>query len=537
MMKMPRLSFVKSTLISLLVLLIVTVMGSTRLLETFWGDQALFVVYAEEINRGALLYRDVWDLKQPGIFLFYLTGGKLFGFTEFGIHLFELLYWLMFSIILSISLEDYFRSPFFAKLTPLMTVGFYYAICGSLHLTQVEGLVGFPLYLSLWATVRAVESQSASTTGFLLFASGLAGGIVLVFKLILLPIVALFWLSLLIFLVMRRGIFLPKVLLLTVAPILFGLVIPLLAVIAYFAWYDALDVMNYTFFGYPSRALNSLAGRNRLPILKQGLYWFITSFLPLIIFTFIWALLAVKRWKTQDKSLSNRLMNKNRQIDLVTVNLILWLFAGFVVILAQGFSWWEYHYLLLLVPFGVLATKGIDRLWEAVQVNAFFTRPAGRLIFIICIFLLFVPTLKLAAWRAKNTFISRMNSPTEPLLTPSGDMDALYEKTRTETAFLFDENSRPGKIFVCGQPLYYYLSKRPPAFASNGWMPELFLPEQWKQLGEELATKSPPYVSVEKYCRGLMEVESPETLQILENNYRLRSEREDVLWYELISKP
>lgn len=88
----------KSAAILFASLFAVAVLGMANLLQNFNGDQALFVVYAEQINHGALLYRDVWDLKQPGVFLFYLFAGKIFGFTEIGVHLFELLYWLVFSV-------------------------------------------------------------------------------------------------------------------------------------------------------------------------------------------------------------------------------------------------------------------------------------------------------------------------------------------------------------------------------------------------------------------------------------------------------
>lgn len=58
----------------------------------FRGEQALFVTAAMEISEGGGLYTDFWGLKQPGIFLFFVAGGTLFGYTEVGIHLFELIY-------------------------------------------------------------------------------------------------------------------------------------------------------------------------------------------------------------------------------------------------------------------------------------------------------------------------------------------------------------------------------------------------------------------------------------------------------------
>ena len=48
--------------------------GALCLALPFWGDQALFTVYARQLAEGAVLYRDIFDVKQPGIFLFYLFG-------------------------------------------------------------------------------------------------------------------------------------------------------------------------------------------------------------------------------------------------------------------------------------------------------------------------------------------------------------------------------------------------------------------------------------------------------------------------------
>src|SRR4029453_3997297 len=89
---------------------LVVLAGGLCLAMPFWGDQALFTVYARQLTQGAVLYRDIFDVKQPGIFLFYIMGGSLFGFTEIGIHLFELIYWLGFSVFALITLRPYFST-------------------------------------------------------------------------------------------------------------------------------------------------------------------------------------------------------------------------------------------------------------------------------------------------------------------------------------------------------------------------------------------------------------------------------------------
>ena len=94
-----------------LALAAVLLLGLLHLPHPLGGDQALFLVGAQRLHEGALLYRDFWDVKQPAIFLFYLLGGDLFGFHEVGIHAFELLYMLALSVVLQRTLRGYFHSP------------------------------------------------------------------------------------------------------------------------------------------------------------------------------------------------------------------------------------------------------------------------------------------------------------------------------------------------------------------------------------------------------------------------------------------
>ena len=44
----------------------------------------------QSIGNGAAIYRESWDIKQPGWPLWFMAAGKTFGFTEVGVHLVEL---------------------------------------------------------------------------------------------------------------------------------------------------------------------------------------------------------------------------------------------------------------------------------------------------------------------------------------------------------------------------------------------------------------------------------------------------------------
>ena len=233
-------------------MLVVGLIAFLSLRDGFSGDQALFLIYSKAIGNGAILYRDVWDIKQPAIFVFYLAAGKLFGFTEIGIHLLEIIYWLGFSFLLIIGLKKYFTNPLFAVLTPLFTVGIYYSVSGSLHLTQAEALVCFPMFLCLWFCQKFLENPDKKS---LLFFSGLFGGIVLTFKLMFLLILVAFWFWLFVFCFYLFGKN-AKRFLVSAGLIFLGLIIPVAIVIFYFFLNGALGDLYYTTFIYPLDAVN-----------------------------------------------------------------------------------------------------------------------------------------------------------------------------------------------------------------------------------------------------------------------------------------
>lgn len=158
--------------------------------QPFTGDQALFASGARQLAHGDVLYRDVWDVKQPGIYAFYLGGGAIFGYSEVALHLFELVVLLGFGVILATSLRARFARAGVAAAVPVLVIGTYYATVGPVQLGQVESLIGIPLYLTLWCATRASGAHPRRW----LLAAGIAGGAALVFKLVLAPVVVAIWL-------------------------------------------------------------------------------------------------------------------------------------------------------------------------------------------------------------------------------------------------------------------------------------------------------------------------------------------------------
>jgi hypothetical protein len=61
------------------------------LLYSFGRDQGIYAVVADTILKGGMPYRDAWDFKPPGIFLFYSLAQGLFGKSMLSIRLLEVI--------------------------------------------------------------------------------------------------------------------------------------------------------------------------------------------------------------------------------------------------------------------------------------------------------------------------------------------------------------------------------------------------------------------------------------------------------------
>ena len=513
---------------SVLALLIVGLIALFSLRDGFSGDQSLFLIYSKAINNGAILYRDVWDIKQPAIFVFYLIGGKLFGFTEIGIHLLEIIYWLGLSLILITGLRGYFTNPLFAVLTPFFTIGVYYSVSGSLHLTQAEGLVCFPLFMSLWLCQKFLETPDKKS---LLFLSGLFGGIVLTFKLMFIAILSAFWVCLFVycyFLFFERN---TKQILVSVGLIFLGLLIPISLVIFYFAQNDALGDLWYSTFVYPYDAVITITRmENRNQVLKDGLVWFFKSYFPVISLTLIFLLLNIKSffngWRHKEKFAL-------RRENFLFTNLFIWFFSGFAVILIQRLSWWEYHYSLFMVPLGILAVKCVEKLFEKIKTGAKLRRKTPAYIFTaVIIMLLFVPTARRLVNKIRQSSQIELIKIGNRQFGMTGDATADYKSISADTAFLTMENPKAA-IFVVSNPLYYYLSDSSPIFVSNGAMSDMFTDFEWERLNREMSEKSPKYIFIETRFIQPIGERNPSFINTLNNNYSIYTSGDRGSFYKL----
>lgn len=443
-------------------------LGLLLLPYPFHGDQAWFTVAAARLQEGAVLYADLWDLKQPGVFLFYLGGGTVFGFHEVGIHLFELLYLLAGISLITWLLRGHFESPIALGLVPVLTVGAYYgSVVYPGALTQLEMLVGIPLFLMLWLSASAIEN--GRWVAWLL--GGIFAGIVILFKSMLLLVVIPMWLVIVLPPVRDRTIGLRGVIR-AFAFFTVGAVVAWLPFALYVVRHDLWDIVVFTYLTHPPQAMELYA--RPLSRLIRAVAWFVAMFSPLLLMAGIF--------------LGG---GKPAKAAALTPGLVAWSAAGLIVSLLQ--LWWAYHLYLILLPLGILASMGLDRLLTHSSRPSRALAPAA---------LLCLPMIYFTVNRSASLVAHRFALQPADLLAYQtenwrryGDLSAVVD----EVAFLRDPDTAGGSIWVLGNPVYLYRSGRDPASPIVGWSPGMWPPSIWEQTLADLRASRPPYLFIQQY--------------------------------------
>lgn len=478
----------------------------------FRGDQALFVEYAKRLADGAVLYRDLWDVANPGVFWFYQLAGTCFGFTEDGVHLFEWLYWVAFVMTLSVAVRRAHGLPRW-PLAPAVFVGgvYYLTSCSDpSHLTKTEGLVAFPLFLAGWLACRAVGLSRAN--GWLLLAAGVAGGVAVLFKFAFAPCVVAVWLPPAVVAVRRKEW-------LKVVALPLGLLLMLAVAAGHFVANGATEPAVRALFVTPRQVLAAAepAGFDRL---ASSVRWFAEVYSPV---------LAV--------ALAGTFVALARRGDPFVVSIGLTAVAAVPVVLVQRWSWWSYHFLLIAVPAAVLAAYTWPALVRAAEgrLSRPFTRTERWAAGVVGL-TLFLPAVGHGTNAHLRLLAHRGGITPEDRAAARAAAGRAYAEATAETAWLQSPEARPGPIFVAGDPLFHTLSGRPMCTAIHGWSLELLTPELWDELATQLKAARPVYIFVaadpHHYDR-LTNARGPAVRGWLTAGYLERRRSPLGVWYEL----
>lgn len=386
------------------VLLLIVAAGLTKLHQPLVGDPTLFLMGAQTIAAGGVLYRDFWDIKPPGIFLWYLAGGKLFGFSDVGMHWFDLLYQCTFAAVMIFGLRS-LVGPRVAALAALFTVGWYYAFSNVAQF-QLEPLVQLPIFVSLAALAR---SRSSPAPGRWLLLAGLGAGVVIVFKPVLLLVpfaLCLLWLR------TRREWLLTGL----------GAVVPPAFTLLWFAAQGAVPDLLDAVFRAPAEIVAQQGSHPLKLLIAHGVRWLkrVSGLIVLGLAAFYF------------------------RRDRLTMSCGIWILTGLAAILLQVRSWWVWHWALLICPLSILSALSVDEFLKLLDTS--LRRWAAAVLVAVAA----IPIARRVA--AAN---------------PDPRTNPFFQATQEEVRFVARQPAGPVLVIACPE-IYYRSGRKPPTAVHSG---------------------------------------------------------------------
>ncbi len=465
--------------------------GLTLLPLPFTGDQALYLLYGRGLTHGAVLYRDLWDVKQPGIFWFYGLAAKLFGPSEIGIHLAVVLWWLAGGLLAQRAWRSRLDHRAARTAVPLLTAGVLLATVRPIDLGQVEHLVGLPI-LAAWWLVQHPDPGTPQGRGRLAGA-GAATAVVILFKHLYVAVPGAFLVLALVRLARRTD---TRTALRAAAWWIGGLAMVVAPFVAQVVATGQTDRVWWTF----TRAAGQTRALDPPPLsrLVRSTARAAVMTLPLLVLA---ALGRRRAWRPEARN--------------GTVDMLVWIVAGGAALAGQ--LWWPYQQLLVFVPLGLLAAHGVDELahrWRDAG-----TRRSGR---VIAVVVALTAVASVAPLAVRASLLARHG-----LAVTAADRDALRrdaepaERAAVASAgFLRGPSARPGPVLLLGNPIHLVRAGRVQAGAVHGWSPEFNTPGLWDEVIEAAGAPDVAYVAIDDVSLGFVRERAPGLLTVLETRYR-----------------
>ena len=457
-------------------------------------DQALFRLGADALTRGAQLYTDFWDVKQPGIYWFYALAGRLFsadptqGLLVDEVRTLNML-WLVASGMVATRIVRMVQpTRWIWVLTPVVTL---LPFCLRLDWTstgQVESLVMLPMMLIIVLGLTARTVRSDAMAMLLVAAAGLLACVVAVFKLALAPI-ALALLAIGIGARVReRYRDLPaRSRAFTAALALAGVIFAAGLAAASLPFLSGRDpqLFFWTQFLYPFQAISMLQG----PPLSK-LFWAVLQVLSGVVFLLPAALLgAVVVFRSPDSG--------RHQLGWAC---LAWMVLTVLAVIAQRLSWHGYHFVTLIWPIGILATVGLAQLRDVRLPRA----ARGAVLAVLLLGLLIAASRPLLRGPAPASFLPESSGYLRQL--PDVSRQIRQDSCRTGIAF-----SSPAFLLAAGLEAATSIS------GQLGW---ILLPTQWEALFRELRQRKPRFAYLDQgQFTAALGVRAPLLLDWLHHEY------------------
>jgi hypothetical protein len=439
-----------------LVVGLVVALGLANLPRALAGDQALFVTFSRELHQGSVLYRDLWDAKQPGIFAFYWLSSRLFGADEVGVHLGELVVLIALTLVLQRTLPDLGLSRQAAALAPLAIVVPYQLFSTTWDLTQPEPLIGLPLYVAFWASMRAHAAPRSTEWRWRLLA-GAATGVVTIFKLVYGPIGLVFLIGSL----HRTG----RVR--AIAVFAAGGVAAWSPVLVWVVANRLVHEVAYTWLVFPRTSRHQ--GAPPVSALGSNLRSFGRSFAPVLAFALVgvWA-------------------NRGRFNRWMSVALA-WIIVASALALAQ--FWWRYLFWNLGVPIGLFAVVGAQHVVDRARRDRRVLVAAATAL-VVLIVVAGLPHRE----RYEQTVAIPFDDGARAALRAAEE--ETYAQLDATLGLLRAPDAQQGPIAVFGNPIVQFESGRRQAGSIPGYLVSTLGPRKWNELAAELRADPPAYVFI-----------------------------------------
>lgn len=444
------------------------------------GDQSLYMFGARQMSEGVVLYRDFWDIKAPGVYVFYWLAGTLFGFTPFGLHLLEAI-WLAIAGVLTYRLcAIATNGSRLALLGPFFSLGAFFAAATPWHLTQPDGLATVPLTFAAWAIVEPRFRQGRPVVGWIL--AGVGAGLSAMFVTASAIVVLSFVLTaaIIAWRLPATGVQISATK--KFGGFLLGLVAFLLIPIIWFASLGALQEYLWTVATYPVAAQSEFV--RDVSKLARSVRWFIESVLVLIPAALLGVFAAVRGTLARDS---------RAHVGLL---MSAWFVGGFVALLVQYHYSWQFHFNHFFVPVGVLTAMGLAEAVRVVRTQDGRLVAGAFLVVAVCFPLLLV---------------KKVISGSEAYQSAHDFEDSVKQGLATAVA--------SDSVYVLGDPRVLMAAGYSQPVRENGWALEVLLQKQWKGFSESLRQSSPVYIYMARSYPALLARNAPELKEWIEQEY------------------
>jgi len=495
-------------------LVLTTLVGLAHLPMPFGGDAALMTTVGRQLAGGAVLYRDLLDIRQPIIFWFARFGGELFGFTEPGIHLAELIVLVAGSVAMVEVIRPHVRSRWAPALAPMFTVGIYYLAAEVWQLTEPESFAGLPLLAIAWIIDRlsglsgahegtwasAVRRRPASMPR-LLMALGALTAIVGLLKLTYLAIAGAMALIVLVDGWRRRRLM----------SVIIWPTAGFLAVVGPFAlylwWRGVLGDVMWLWFDYAPSTLDRAP--RTVERLQSGAWRFARMWLAVLAFSMLGIGAAFR----------------GRPVDRLLMALVVWIVSGLGTILVQ--HWWDYLFHVLIVPLGLLAVVGLDEMVH--RSKDVGSRMVGGIVFVV----LLIPLGSHFATKAGALLSNGLGFDQVGRDAIHDDFAERYADARDWREDLGDDQ-RP--VHFVGDATSIWVAGRDQAIPVHGWAADFLDDELWSRMTSDIAMTRPAHLWLWEGTYGLMDRRSPATRLLVEREYCFVRSYGDHDWWVLRSE-